>query len=169
MLLQSMTPPMIRRNKGLLSAFHDGGQIALSENGPGDPVYSPTDSVTQAAPEYGLRYVQTQQQDPTASPGWWGSPNRVNPSQYIDQTVGGVAGDTKRLGWTKGLNPFRANRAPFTGAVLTPPRPPVIVAGHVGRINYRDNLALRVKAATNDYQPATQDVLSAMVNPQVGW
>lgn len=169
MPLQSMTPTMIRRNKGLLSAFADDGAVSVPENGPGDPMYSPTDSVTQQADQYGERYEQTQQKDPTQSPGWWSSPTNVNPVQYIDQTVGGVAGDTRRLGWTKSLNPFRTNRQPFTGAVLTPPRPATVVAGHVGRLPFRDNLALRVKAATNDYQPAQQDVLSAMINPQVGW
>ena len=159
---------MFRRNRGLLR------QLATQDDNvagtPGDPMYSPTDKVTQSPVQYGSRSEDpTQQDDPTHSPGWWSRPTAVNPSQYIDQNVGGVAGDNKRLGWSKGLSPFTEFRQPFTGTVLTPPRPAVLVVGQVGRLGQRDTLAARVKASTTDYQPTPQAVADAMVNPQLGW
>jgi hypothetical protein len=159
---------MYRRNKGLLSAFTlEQDNVNMR---PGDPAYSPTDVVTQSPVQYGSRSEAPDHvKAPTLSPGWWNKPTAVNPSQYIDQNVGGVAGDTKRLGWSVGLSPFTQFRQPFTGTVLTPPRPTVLVVGRVGRLGQRDTLAARVAASTADYQPSAAQVAQTMVNPQLGW
>src|SRR5215831_26772 len=99
------TPTTFRRNRGLLRAYTmDVADNTGSSLRPGDPAYSPTDAVTQNPEQYGVRNEDpTQQRGPGLSPGWWPSPgHQINPSQYIDQNVGGVSGDTKRLGWSKG-------------------------------------------------------------------
>lgn len=161
---------MFRRRQGLLQSFQDDGVSDTIDLKPGDPAYSPTDAVPQSPLQYGTRSENPiMQTDVTQSPGWWNEPTAVNPSQYINQSVGGVAGDNKRLGWTVGLSPFTQFRQPFTGTVLTPPRPTVLVVGNVGRLGQRDNLAARVKASTMDYVPTPEQVANAMVNPQLGW
>ena len=157
------------RNRGLVNA---GSFSASSANmNPGDPAYSPTDSVTQNPMPYPTARPETSrvQKGPGQSPGWWHAPHNVNPSQYIDQNVGGMSGDTKRMNYTQGIMPFTYFRQSFTGAVLTPPRPRVIVVGNVGRLGYRDTLAARVQASTTDYGQTTTGVANSMINPQLGW
>ena len=158
------------RNRGLQRFDFNTGTTNMR---PGDPSYSPTDAVTQSPVQYGQRSeAPTQQRGPEQSQGWWSAnvPTRqINPAQYIDQNVGGKSGDNKRLGWSKGIVPFTTNRQPFTGAVLTPPRPRVLVVGNVGRLGQRDTLQARVTASTNDYQPSAAQVANTMVNPQLGW
>lgn len=163
----SFSPTMRRRNRGLLRP------VMVDENvggTPGDPTYSPTDAVTQNPTEYGTRSEgATHQKGPYQTPGFWSGPNRVNPSQYIDPNTGGVANDTSQLGWSKGLSPFTQFRQPFTGTVLTPPRPNMLIVGRVGRLGQRDTLGARAAASATDYQPSQAQVVNAMVNPQLGW
>lgn len=166
--LAARSGTMLRRNGGLLRPITlEPTEIDMK---PGDPAYSPTDGVSQNPVPYGQQPIGTHiKRGPEQSPGWWGGPSRVNPSQYIDQNVGGRAGDTSRLSWAKGLVPFAYFRQPFTGAALVPPRPPTLVVGHVGRLAYRDALASRVRALSANYTPTAEQAANAAINPQVGW
>jgi hypothetical protein len=160
-----------RLDAGVTRANFDTGNVDMR---PGDPSYSPTDMVEQKPGAYPTTrpVVSIMQKGPGQSPGWWATqvPGRhLNPSQYVDQNVGGQSGDTKRMDLSSGILPFTTFRQPFTGAVLTPPRPRVMVVGSVGRLGFRDGLELRVRAATTDYQPSAQAVTNAMINPQLGW
>lgn len=159
---------MPRRNPLLAGFDMNTGNTEMK---PGDPAYSPTDVVTQSPVQYGQRPEVTNMNDrgPAQSSGWWGEPTTVHPSQYINQSVGGVAGDTQRMTYRRGLTPFGYLRQPFTGAVLTPPRPAMVLSGNVGRLGQRDNLAARVKASLSDYQPTPEQVANTMINPQLGW
>jgi hypothetical protein len=165
-----MNTVMLRRNGGLLRDFSTPYDTGNVENLPGDPSYSPTDLVTQRPVENHTRPIDAvQPEGPERSPGGWYAPINVNPAQYIDQNVGGKSGDTKVLGWSKGIAPFTQYRQPFTGTVLTPPRPKVLNVGEVGRLGQRDKLAARVRASVTTYQANQQQVANAMINPQLGF
>ena len=147
--------------------INNGGAPILK---PGDPAYSPAVSVADDPQEYGQRSQEARSgsaADPGGKPGFWAAPVNVNPSQYIDLNVGGVAGDANRLGWSRGIVPNSYYRQPFSGAMVVPPRAPVVNVGYVGRNDFRSRLGQRVRALTTDYAPTIQAATSAVVNPRI--
>jgi hypothetical protein len=133
---------------------------------PGDAAYSPAVSVALTPNDYGVPTENPSYQTPVGfGYGWWGAPTRVSATQYIETDTGGAAGESKRLGFSRGIRPFGSGRQPFRGATVVPPRPPTVVVGEVGRKPYRSTLQSRFLALYSDTIPNAAQVAAAVINP----
>lgn len=96
-------------------------------------------------------------QNLTTSGDWTDSFRGFN--KYVDQTVGGQAGNARTLGYSTGLRPRKESRTPMTGKVLTMNNMGVHpVVGNVGRDNRANNLFAAVASQSADFTPSTEQI-----------